>query len=71
MFNFPLAAMPAGRKGMSAGVGLYYNSKLYDPYTDNVCAYDPNTNEWDCALAQQVYPSPQGGWRYGMQYKLQ
>src|SRR5690242_18087925 len=30
MFNIPLGSLPAGRGGMSAGVSLYYNSKLWD-----------------------------------------
>jgi hypothetical protein len=32
MFNLPLGSLPAGRKGMGAGVALHYNSKLFDSY---------------------------------------
>jgi hypothetical protein len=29
MFSFPLAKLPAGRGQAAAGIGLFYNSKLY------------------------------------------
>src|SRR5436853_480521 len=31
-YSIPLAKLPAGRAGSSAGVSLVYNSKLYDSY---------------------------------------
>lgn len=71
MFNFPLGSLPAGRKGMGAGVGLHYNSKLYDSYTGTACYYDESTFQYVCTQAQQLMASPDGGWRYGFQYKLQ
>lgn len=70
MFNFPLGSLPAGRKGMGAGVALHYNSKLYDSYIGTACYYDEN-NQYVCTEAEQLMPSPEGGWRYGFQYKLQ
>lgn len=33
MLRFPMASLPAGRNGLSAGINLYYNSKLYDSET--------------------------------------
>src|SRR5688572_31503847 len=33
MLRFPLTALPSGRNGLSAGLNLYYNSKLYDTET--------------------------------------
>lgn len=65
MFNLPLGALPAGRKGMGAGVGLHYNSKLYDSYIGTACGWDSGTNEYVCAEVEQLYASPEGGWRYG------
>jgi len=70
MFNIPLGALPAGRKGMSAGVGLYYNSKLYDSYRGEACYYD-EFNNYICSQVDKLFASPEGGWRLGFQYKLQ
>jgi hypothetical protein len=69
MFNIPLGALPAGRKGMSAGVGLYYNSKSYDSYVGEAC-YEEN-NQTICIPVEKLMASPEGGWRLGFQYKLQ
>jgi len=70
MFNIPLGALPAGRKGMSAVVGLYYNSKLYDSYLGEACYFD-EYNQYVCTPADKLMDSPEGGWRLGFQYKLQ
>lgn len=70
MFNFPIGSLPAGRKGMAAGVALHYNSKLYDSYIGTACYNDVN-NQYVCTQVEQLMPSPEGGWRYGFQYKLQ
>src|SRR5215212_9505816 len=51
MFNLPLGALPGGRKGMGAGVGLHYNSKLYDSYTGTACYNDEN-NQYVCTQAE-------------------
>ena len=40
MLRFPMASLPAGRNGLSAGLNLYYNSKLYDAETQ--WFVDPN-----------------------------
>jgi hypothetical protein len=37
MLRFPLTTLPAGRNGLSAGLTLYYNSKLYDTETQWFC----------------------------------
>jgi RHS repeat-associated protein len=70
MFNIPLGALPTGRKGMSTGVGLYYNSKLYDSYLGEACYFD-ETNQYKCTPTEILKASPEGGWRLGFQYKLQ
>src|SRR3954463_694011 len=33
MLRFPIGRLPAGRNGLTAGITLYYNSKLYDSET--------------------------------------
>ncbi len=71
MFNLPLGALPAGRKGMGAGVGLHYNSKLFDSFVGEACYYDESTYQYVCESVEQLVSSPEGGWRLGFQYKLQ
>lgn len=79
MLRFPLGALPAGRNGLTAGINLYYNSKLYDSET----AYFLNENE-SCEIVGSepgilVCPyyqksvlkeSPEGGWHLSMGYSL-
>ena len=79
MLRFPLGALPAGRNGLTAGINLYYNSKLYDSET----AYFLNENE-SCEIVGSepgilVCPyhqksvlkeSPEGGWHLGMGYSI-
>ncbi len=67
MFHLPLGSLPAGRKGMGAGVGLYYNSKLWDSWLGYACDYNGNCE----SDVEQLYASPEGGWRFGYEYKLQ
>src|SRR5712691_13478371 len=33
MMHFPLASLPVGRGGLTAGINLIYNSKLYNSHT--------------------------------------
>lgn len=65
MLRLPLVSLPAGRGGSSAGIGLYYNSKLYEAYTS-----DGHDDEGNNIVLQQLRQSPEGGWRYGLGYSL-
>lgn len=68
MLHIPLASLPAGRGGMSAGVSLIYNSKLWDtPPMQVPDPYNPNQR----ITSYHVKTSKQGGWRYGFGYTLQ
>src|SRR5258708_1562731 len=70
MLHVPLASLPAGRGGLSAGVGLVYNSKLFDTWIWKYHGYygngEPGT--WDLKMLQ---PSVHGGWRYLFGYQLE
>jgi RHS repeat-associated protein len=61
-FNIPLAKLPAGRAGSSAGVSLVYNSKLYDSFLD--------IDSGSGIRIEKLDASPHGGWRYAYDYKL-
>lgn len=67
MIRIPIASLPPGRGGLSAGVSLVYNSKIYD--TIKEFGYDmaspPDQANWD-----EVYSSPEGGWRFAYGYQL-
>jgi RHS repeat-associated protein len=73
MLNIPLAKLPAGRGGMSAGLGLVYNSKLWDlniaPYTTGC-----NPHSQGCTPVQREFhslkPSEDAGWRYAVRYEI-
>ena len=65
MLHIPLVSLPAGRGGSSAGIGLYYNSKLYEAYSTS-----GEDNQGNNIVLQQLRPSPEGGWRYGLRYSL-
>ena len=71
MFHVPVGSLPAGRNGLRAAAALHYNSKLYDSWTGIACGINGNTGEYECTEAEQLYTSPEGGWRYGFEYKLQ
>ena len=71
----PLAGLPAGRGGLSASLGLVYNSKVWD-------TLHSSTTAPECMPQMPCEPEPprsietlsrsdEGGWRYGFQYKLQ
>jgi RHS repeat-associated protein len=63
MLNIPLGSLPAGRGGMSAGVGLHYNSKIW-----NVDAPEPVAPDY--RQYENLVVSPEGGWRYNYFYNL-
>lgn len=64
MFNLPLGSLPAGRGGMSAGVNLRYDSKMWDLFTYDIERF---TTTHD---VQTLLKSDEGGWRYGYKYAL-
>src|SRR5688572_24249539 len=80
MLSFPMASLPAGRNGLSGGLNLYYNSKLYDTETqwfvdDNESCEivgDPPEGILVCPYYQKsvLKESPQGGWQFGSMYTL-
>jgi len=62
--RIPLASLPAGRGGHpGASIGLSYNSKLYQTYTEKgtVYPFDPLT---------KLQMSPEGGWQWDFMYRL-
>lgn len=65
MLHIPLVTLPAGRGGSGAGIGLYYNSKLYEAYSTSAFDHDGNNT-----IVQALRQSPEGGWRYGLRYSL-
>ncbi|HEY9401489.1 MAG TPA: hypothetical protein VIQ24_02260, partial [Pyrinomonadaceae bacterium] len=65
MLNVPLGALPAGRGGMSAGLNLRYNSKLWDVESN---VHEPETGGG--SSAKLVKSEKEGGWNYGYRYEL-
>src|ERR1044072_3291671 len=63
LVDLPLASLPAGRNGLSVGVRLNYNSKLWTTETEQFP---------DCInhLVNQTFllESSQGGWHYNFRY---
>ncbi len=64
MFNVPLGSLPAGRGGMSAGVNLRYDSKLWDVFNFDIERF---TTTHD---VKTLFDSEDGGWKYGYKYEL-
>lgn len=64
MFNVPLGALPAGRGGMSAGINLRYDSKIWDMFSFDIQRF---TTTHDVHTLED---SDEGGWRYGYKYRL-
>jgi len=63
MLNMPLGSLPPGRGGMSAGVNLSYNSKLWDQHTTEV------EDIFQAPAIRDILSlSAEGGWRYGYKY---
>ncbi len=60
MFNVPLGSLPPGRGGMSAGLSLNYNSKLWDNFSDEVAG------KWK----DRILKAEDGGWRYRYRFHL-
>jgi RHS repeat-associated protein len=81
MLRFPLGSLPGGRNGLSAGINLFYNSKLYDSETqwfvvDNQACEIVGDLAGEgivrCPYYQKsvLKESPQGGWQFGTMYTL-
>ncbi|HEY9284576.1 MAG TPA: hypothetical protein VIP46_14060, partial [Pyrinomonadaceae bacterium] len=66
MLQVPLASLPPGRGGLSAGISLRYNSKLWDAHTGLFIPLHNSSADFT-ALKR----SGDGGWRYGIGYVLQ
>ncbi|MGB2750838.1 MAG: RHS repeat-associated core domain-containing protein [Pyrinomonadaceae bacterium] len=63
MLNITLASLPPGRGGLSAGLSLRYNSKLWDV----------STGEQDypaTGTLAGLTPGEDGGWHYGYRYSI-
>ncbi len=67
MLNVPLSSLPAGRGGISAAVGLQYNSKLWDTLNTEIYDTGGPVATYDKNVLQK---SDEGGWRYGYKYYL-
>jgi RHS repeat-associated protein len=65
ILRIPLVSLPAGRAGLSAGVGLFYNSKIWDTYSFQDGRFESQS------YTTMIKPSQSGGWRYGIKYELQ
>lgn len=69
-FDFPLASLPAGRAGLSGGIALSYNSKLWEThegYSRASCGSNP-----DCSgtYFRTLNRSEDGGWHYITDYRF-
>ncbi|MGH9949652.1 MAG: hypothetical protein ACRD6X_20980, partial [Pyrinomonadaceae bacterium] len=69
MLSVPLGSLPSGRGGSSAGIGLMYNSKLWDVIegvSRTGCGMNP-----DCqGIPYRFIARGEGGWRYNTRYEL-
>src|ERR1700682_1455068 len=65
ILRIPIASLPSGRGGLSAGVSLIYNSKLWEANASVAgdCLATPQTTY---NLAQ----SENGGWHYGIRFEV-
>lgn len=63
ILNFPLGKLAPGRGGLSAGINVVYNSKLYDTRLE----YVPDDSN-QITAQNFLKTSDSGGWRYGFTY---
>ena len=78
--GFRWGALPAGRNGLTAGINLFYNSKLYESQTqwfaveNESCEMvgEPPDAVLVCPYYQKsvLAESPEGGWQFGSTYWL-
>lgn len=66
MLRLPVGKLPLGRGGMSGGIDLLYNSKLYDTHVE----YVPNLSN-QITAQNFLGDSQDGGWRYGIGFSLE
>jgi RHS repeat-associated protein len=64
MLNVPLGSLPSGRGGISGGVNLRYDSKIWDVF-HSYFEHFTTTHEMTTLGASQ-----EGGWQYGYKYRL-
>lgn len=64
MVNLPLVSLPPGRNGLSAGVRLTYNSKLWTTETEQ---FPDCIGHW--VNQTFLYESEEGGWHYNFRYE--
>jgi RHS repeat-associated protein len=75
MMHFPLASLPVGRGGLSAGINLIYNSKLYDSHT--TWHQDHYAGKFGCPPEGCFFETTDlgftddGGWKYMTSYWLE
>ena len=69
LMRLPITSLPRGRNGLTAGVGLVYNSKNWDTWISNEEAPDVFGTTRTFTL-NRLAPSPEAGWRYGFEYSL-
>ncbi len=63
ILNFPLGKLAPGRGGLSAGINVNYNSKLYDTRLE----YAPDDSN-QITAQNFLKTSDAGGWRYGFKF---
>lgn len=71
--RLPITSTPPSRAGMSHDLSLRYSSRLNDVYYDFSTSAAPNSilhPPGTPLLTTRLRQSPQGGWRFGYQYKL-
>lgn len=69
MLRIPITSLPRGRNGLTAGIGLIYNSKNWDTWISNEQGFDIFGTPRTFTL-NRLGPSPEAGWRYGFDYSL-
>lgn len=69
LMRLPISSLPHGRNGLTAGVGLVYNSKNWDTWITNEEGWDIFGTPRTFTL-NRLAPSPEAGWRYGFEYSL-
>ena len=71
MVSIPVASLPLGRGGSSASIGLFYNSNLWDVQSPPGFE-QPQNYQWDTLTSPRaLLKSEDGGWRYGVGFKLE
>src|SRR6202171_6310519 len=66
ILRIPIASLPSGRGGLSAGVSLIYNSKLWEANASVARDCLDSTSTTTYALL----PSENGGWHYGLGFEV-